>query len=273
MVVVNFNAGGVLARSLDSTIDHPAVASVTLVDNGSTDGSLALPAVNRVSRLIRLPGNPGFAAGCNCGAQVGSNQWLVFLNPDAWFEAGSLERLVAVLDQHQSVALYGVEVLDEHGQRQRATVRTMPELPTGLAGFRTLFNARPATDMDPDETSGAQSVPAVSGACMVVRRTAFEAVGGFDEGFRLHGEDLDLMHRLSDAGWDIRWLPQVVIRHVQGVSSRARPVWVHWQKHQGMRRFLVKHELPGRSWLTGWLAQAGVLLRFVLTLPAVLRRH
>ena len=273
VVVVNYNAGAVLARCLDSVMDQPAVAGVTVVDNGSTDGSLELQQLDQVSRLIKLPDNPGFSTACNQGAKVGSSEWLVFLNPDAWFEPGALKHLAETIENNDSVGMYGVEVLDEQGQRQRATVRAMPELPGSLSGFWRLFSSRPATDLNTGDHSDSRIVPAVSGACMVVRRAAFEAIGGFDEGFRLHGEDLDLMRRLGDAGWEIRWLPGVVVRHVQGVSSRARPAWVHWHKHQGMRRYLKKHELTDRSRLIGLMAETGVMLRFLLTLPGALIRH
>lgn len=272
-VVVNYNAGEVLARSLDSVLGQAQIASVTLVDNGSSDGSLALPQVGQADELIQLPDNPGFATACNRGAEQGSADWIVFLNPDAWFEPGQYETLVNQLDGHPRAGLAGVEVLDERGHRQRATVRRLPSLPRGLRGLRALFAYRPPLDLKLDPAQASTAVPAVSGACMIVRREAFESVGGFDPSFRLHGEDLDMMRRMTDADWQIIWLPQIVVRHVQGVSSRSRPVWVHWQKHRSMLRYLRKHELPQRGWLSSVLARAGVLVRFMLTLPTVIRQH
>ncbi|MEM1081502.1 MAG: glycosyltransferase family 2 protein, partial [Pseudomonadota bacterium] len=90
----------------------------------------------------------------------------------------------------------------------------------------------------------AVSIEAVSGACMLIRRTALDAVGGFDTAYPLHFEDLDLFARLQQHGWAVRWCPDVHITHVGGGSSQRSAVRVLWSKHQGLWRYLNLHCKP-----------------------------
>ena len=83
-------------------------------------------------------------------------------------------------------------------------------------------------------------VEAISGACMLVRRAALDDVGGLDEGYFLHCEDLDWCHRFRQAGWRVLFVPGVRVVHDKGVSSRARPVFVQWHLHRGMVRYYRK---------------------------------
>jgi GT2 family glycosyltransferase len=118
---------------------------------------------------------------------------------------------------------------------------------------------------------------AVSGACMLVRKTAFRQVGGMDEAYRLHGEDLDLMYRLRETGRHCLFVPQARAIHLQGLSSRSRPWWTHWQKHRGMQRFFLKFQAPRYGLLLRWpvslLVLAAIWARFALALPLVLLRR
>lgn len=107
-------------------------------------------------------------------------------------------------------------------------------------------------------------VEAISGACMLVKREAIDAVGLWDEGYFLHCEDLDWCMRFSQHGWKILFVPTARITHALGVCSRSRPIFVEWHKHKGMMRFYHKffrHQYPGV--LMG-LVTIGVWLRFAL---------
>ena len=122
----------------------------------------------------------------------------------------------------------------------------------------------------PDEVTPAE---AVSGACMLVRRSAFLAAGCMDPRYGLHCEDLDLMYRLRQGGWHCLYVPQARAVHQQGLSSRSRPWWVHWQKHRGMQRFFVKFQARSHPWPLRWAVIAGIWTRFALSLPPILLRN
>jgi GT2 family glycosyltransferase len=107
-------------------------------------------------------------------------------------------------------------------------------------------------------------VEAISGACMLVRREAVADVGGWDENYFLHCEDLDWCMRFRQKGWKIVFVPSARVTHAQGACSRKRPVFVEWHKHRGMMRFYRKHfrhQYPG---LLMGLVATGVWLRFGL---------
>ncbi|MFO7568493.1 MAG: glycosyltransferase family 2 protein, partial [Smithellaceae bacterium] len=109
---------------------------------------------------------------------------------------------------------------------------------------------------------GPVEVEAISGACMLVKREAFEDVGPMDENYFLHCEDLDWCMRFRQKGWQILFVPGARVVHDQGTCSREKPFFVEWHKHKGMMRFYRKffrHQYPGPLF---WLVTAGVWLRF-----------
>jgi len=116
-------------------------------------------------------------------------------------------------------------------------------------------------------------VEAISGACMLIRRSALAAVGYLDEGYQMHCEDLDLMFRLTEEGWHCLYVPRASCVHQQGTSSRSRPNWVHYQKHRGMVRFFKKFQAQSTSLPVRLLVYAGIWLRFVILWPLALIRR
>jgi len=98
-----------------------------------------------------------------------------------------------------------------------------------------------------DAAQALQSVDAVSGALMLLPRALFARIGGFDEGYRLHAEDLDLCRRVRQAGGVVAIANDVEVLHVRGVSSRSRPLFVEWHKHRGLWRYFRKFEAGRRG--------------------------
>lgn len=231
-----------------------SVAQIRVIDNGSTDGTLAIVQRHAVSdarvRFIANPDNPGFAMACNQGARASDAPWLAFVNPDCLVEADSLQRLRAHASACASDALLGVDLVDVGAVRDSAARRRAPDfahmLRAGLSGAasRTL-------DVAIDEPLTLQRVDAVSGALMLMSRALYQRIGGFDIGYRLHAEDLDLCRRAIDAGAIVAVANDVRVVHLRGVSSRSRPLFVEWHKHRGLARYFGKFEA----------AQHGVLLR------------
>ncbi len=257
VLIVNYNAGPWLERGLERLTGNSSGAlDVVVVDNGSTDGSLdALSGMHL--RIDRAGANLGFGAGMNRAAGRTDRELLLLLNPDAELAADDLLRLVAELDAHPDAVLVSGRVVDEHGREQRGSRRRAPTTGRILAELLLPGVGRgiDLTGTPPPATS--TELEAVSGACMLVRAEAFHAVGGFDEGYPLHFEDLDLFARLRAAGGRLRWVPEVTIRHVGGVSSRGHALRVMRAKHRGLMRYVETHIAVGaRAWQRPlwWLA-------------------
>lgn len=256
------------------------VAAIRVVDNGSTDATLEIVQRHAIAdarvHFIANPDNPGFAVGCNQGAADLDDApvpptWLAFVNPDCLLEPDALARLRVLATPHGE-ALLGADLVDEAGARDPAARRRDPDFGAMLAGLAGgPFNGGPASGsmaVAADDALELQPVAVVSGALMLMSRALFGRLGGFDEAYRLHAEDLDLCRRARVAGAFIAVANHVPVVHLRGVSSRARPLFVEWHKHRGLWRYFGKFEAPQR----GALTRAGVFAAIWLRFPfAVLR--
>jgi GT2 family glycosyltransferase len=246
------------------------VAAIRVVDNASTDGTMAIvqrhAAADARVRFVASPDNPGFAVACNQGARAADAPWLAFVNPDCLVEPDSLARLrahAAALGE----ALIGADLVDESGRRDAAARRRDPAF---AAMLRAPSAARLGVPVD--EALPVQRVDAVSGALMLLPRALFERIGGFDERYRLHAEDLDLCRRARTAGATVAVANQVRVLHLRGVSSRARPLFVEWHKHRGLWRYFRKFEAADAGTAARALVFAGIWCRFPLALARALWR-
>jgi GT2 family glycosyltransferase len=157
--------------------------------------------------------------------------------------------------------------VDEDGVRDPAARRRDPEF---AAMLQSPSASRLGIDMD---AAALQSVDAVSGALMLMPRALFERIEGFDTGYRLHAEDLDLCRRVRQAGATVACANDVRVVHVRGVSSRARPVFVEWHKHRGLWRYFGKFEAEQRSAFVRACVFVMIWARFPFAgLRALLRR-
>ncbi len=267
VIVVTHQSAATIDECLSRLRAAHEVAAIRVVDNASDDGTLAIvqrhAAADPRLRFIANPDNPGFAVACNQGARsldqgAGAPAWLAFVNPDCLLEPEALSRLHANT-QALGDALLGADLVDERGVRDPAARRRDPDF---LSMLRAPANARLGIAVD--ESSPVQTVDAVSGALMLLPRALFERIGGFDEGYRLHAEDLDLCRRAREAGAIVAVANDVRVVHVRGVSSRARPGFVEWHKHRGLARYFDKFEARHRGALTRGLILAIIWLRFPL---------
>jgi len=275
-VIVNYNAGGILRGLVEALAAEQLVAGVVVVDNASVDGSvdfLAASSADTRVRLIRNDRNRGFAAGCNQGAALAHGSHILFINPDCRMRSGALAELLAGVEARPDAAMAGPLILNTDGSEQRGCRRYLPDPRRALA--RVLGFGGPDTNgrvagFDLTGTplpSEPVTVEAISGACMLMKREAFTGVGGWDEGYFLHCEDLDICKRFGLQGLSILFVPEAVVAHVQGVSSRGRSVFVLWHKHRGMWRYFGKFQRAASPlWLTG-LVWFGIWSRFIMLLP------
>jgi len=276
VIIVNHNSSDVLSQCVLSIFNACHGASVIVVDNASTDESLSLlessfPNESRLE-ILRNQQNLGFAVACNMGTRLAKGPYLLYLNPDCLIDENTLPRLLASLGENPGAGMVGGLLLNPDGTEQAGGRR---KIPTPWRTLVRVFNltglARRYPRLFSDFNLHRQPLPdkpieveAISGACMLVRREALEEVGGFDEGYFLHCEDLDWCMRFRRKGWKILFVADARVMHYQGVCSRSRPVFVEWHKHRGMMRFYRKHfrhQYPG---VLMWLVGIGVWLRFAL---------
>lgn len=260
-VVVTHQSAATIDDCLARVRASQAVAAIRVIDNHSSDGSLEIIQRHAASdprvRFIANPDNPGFAVACNQGAGTCDTAWLAFVNPDCLVQHDSLHRLRVHAVQLDGDALVGADLADENGERDVASRRRDPD-------FAAMLRSRSASKLDipMDPSAVLQRVDAVSGALMLLPRALFERIGGFDENYRLHAEDLDLCRRTRAAGAVVAVANDVRVVHVRGVSSRERPVFVEWHKHRGLARYFRKFEASRRSVLTRLAVIAAIWLRF-----------
>ncbi len=247
VVMVVFRTGPALEGGLARVLADPHAGEFVLVDNGSTPEEAAwLDAAARDGRvtLIRGQGNVGFARGANLGAAAARGRVIVFLNPDAFLRPGCLPALDAALEGSGPPRLAGARVLDPNGREQRGArrgevtpVTTLLSLTrlAALPGFRR-FEVHHEADVLPDRPV---AVPTVSGACFAMRAADFAQLRGFDTGFFLHVEDVDLCWRVRRAGGEVLFIPAAEVTHL-GSTSRTHPVRVEFHKGVGLARYFRK---------------------------------
>ena len=274
VIVVTHHSASTIDDCLACVRAADGVASIRVVDNASPDATVAIvqrhAAADPRVRFVANPDNPGFAVACNQGAAVACDDtaWLAFVNPDCMVAPGTLARLRAHALALGGNALVGADLVDEDGRHDGAARRRDPDFAAMLRspGAARLGVAR-------DESRALQPVDAVSGALMLLPRARFAGVAGFDEGYRLHAEDLDLCRRVRQAGGTVAVANDTSVVHVRGVSSRARPVFVEWHKHRGLWRYFRKFEAPGRGPLTRAAVFLAIFARFPLAALVALSRR
>ena len=255
-ILVNFNAGGELALALQSIREDCAEIAweAVVVDNASTDGSAAVVETIQQATLVRNVTNVGFGRAVNQAVALARSPLLLLINPDCRLTAGAVSKLRSVLDAEPSCAVAGPRILDPDGAVQ-GSARGDPDMLTGLFGrtgaLRVLLPflpvARRNVVAEDAVRTGASSIVVdwLSGACMLVRREAFLAAGGFDERFFLYWEDADLCRRLRNRGLHIRYVPDATAVHKVGQSSQTARRSSIRAFHASAYLYYATHVAPG----------------------------
>ncbi len=269
-IVVTYQSAETIADCLTRLRAADGVAQIRVVDNASTDGTLEIVQRHALAdarvRFIANPDNPGFGTGCNQGTDDSDAPWLAFVNPDCLLEHDTLARLLAHAQGVAREALLGADLVDEAGVRDGAARRRDPD----FAAMLRNADAR-RLDVAVDGSQSLQPVQAISGALMFLPRTLMQRIEGFDQGYRLHAEDLDLCRRARQAGAFVAVANEVRVVHVRGVSSRSRPVFVEWHKHRGLARYFRRFEAPSRSAWVRLCVYAMIWMRFPLAALRAMR--
>ena len=268
VVVVNHNTRAELLACLD-TLAGSGADEVVVVDSGSTDGSAgAVRAHHPDVRVLELA-NLGFGKAANAGVAETGAEVVVVANADTWFAPGSVRAMAEHLEANPRVGALGPLIRFPDGRLQWSA-RAFPSI--GQAIGHALFGLwRPdnrwtrayrLTDWDHQSE---REVDWVSGACLALRREAFDEVGGFDPSYFMFVEDVDLCARLWEAGWTVVFSPVAEVTHAVGASVGARPFRMVVEHARSLNFFFTRRYAHGarrllipliRAGLTGWVLLA-----------------
>ncbi|QNL17983.1 glycosyltransferase family 2 protein [Hyphobacterium sp. CCMP332] len=241
-VMVSWQTGPALFDSIHAVRADPDISELILVDHQNPDDVRqrldALTADHARLRVIRTDQNLGFGKGCNIGAKEASGDYLFFINPDARPEAGAARQLIEALPEGETTALAGARILGLDGKEQSGSRRRGLTLGRALATFSGISKTgwvRPFGMEGEPLPEAPVNVGAISGAAFLMSKSGFDALGGFDEGYFLHVEDVDLCRRASSV-W---FVPDAIVHHVGG-SSRTSRFAVELEKAKSFLRYFWK---------------------------------
>jgi len=264
LVMVVYMTGPALMESVRHVLAEPGVEEFIIVDNGSSlaDAAWLRELARREPRvrLLQGLGNIGFARAANLGAAAAKGQALIFLNPDAFLTPGAVTALRDAARDRPSPCIIGARVFNTDGTEQRGarrgeitpvtTLLTLSKLSATLPPLRRFEIHREGEPPPPYPVD----TPTISGACFYMSAADFHVLGGFDEGYFLHVEDIDLCWRARKQGGSVLFQPNARIVHV-GSTSKENPLVIEWHKGKGLVRYFLKRaDSPQRKALALVLA-------------------
>jgi N-acetylglucosaminyl-diphospho-decaprenol L-rhamnosyltransferase len=261
VVMVVYMTGEALEQSVECVLSDAQVDEFVIVDNGSSrlDAARLRNLADRDERVVLVSGqgNVGFARGANLGARTARSDILVFLNPDAFLQEDCITELVREIEDRAVPCIVGGRVLNTDRTEQRGARRgdiTLMGAMLSLTGLsrrvRGLqhYEVHWEGDAVPDR---AMAAPTISGACFCMRREDFDAVQGFDEGYFLHVEDVDLCWRVREQGGEVLFHPKAEVIHL-GHTSQTSPLRVEFHKGVGLARYFRKRARTIGETLVAW---------------------
>ncbi|HEY0248889.1 MAG TPA: glycosyltransferase family 2 protein [Gryllotalpicola sp.] len=273
VVTVSYFSQDALSELIESLADSELLPAETIVVDNASDGELELPPMNGLE-VVAAPANLGYGGGINLGVKrlPPSIDWVLITNPDVRVEASALATLLDVARDQTDAGTVGPRILESSGEVY-PSARELPSLRTGVghALFANLWLGNPWTRRYRGEgrvTSGQwRETGWLSGSCLLVRREAFEAIGGFDESYFMYFEDVDLGARLTTAGWRNLYVPDAVVTHAGAHStSGTRAAAMRREHHRSAYLYLSRKY---SAWYL-WPLRAG--LRVALQLRARVTR-
>jgi len=243
LVLVTYSPGESLTTLLDTL---PAASSaplpVVLADNGSVDGAPERAAQRPDVRLVHSNGNVGYGAAANLGIAETDSAWVLVANPDIEFGAGSIDALLDVAARWPRAASVGPLIRTPAGEVY-PSARSLPTLGNGighaLCGWWWPSNPWTAAYRQDRQPPSERAVGWLSGSCILLRREAFDSVGGFDPAYFMYFEDVDLGDRLGAAGWLNVYAPSAEVVHVGAHSTSRESRAMAEAHHRSALRYLT----------------------------------
>ncbi len=279
VIIVSYWTGPILARSVMSALHQSEVRDVIIVDNGNPKEdlerlkTLAGEDAQRL-KILTDHGNIGYAAGCNHGVRAAEGKYIFILNPDAILPNGSVGKLLAAVDDWaDDLWMIGGKLINPDGSEQAGSRRNALTPGSAFIEMTQIWRIAPKHPMFqrfnrhqtpcPKETV---KMPVISGACMLMPRKSFDAIGGMDERYFLHVEDVDFCLRLGKAGGTILFTPDAEILHYKS-TSRANAMRIEYRKLRSIIIYFQTHfedQYPKPFlWLVYGLVWLGFCFRFV----------
>jgi GT2 family glycosyltransferase len=274
IVIPTYNAHEWIQGCIDSIrLHHPSSGyEIIAVDDCSSDDTVAIVREKYPDvRLFVNDKNVGFGKTVNEGLRAATGAYILVLNNDTWMHEGALDAMIEFLDTHPDVGIVGPKVLSGDGSLQQQCRRHVPTPTAALfyfTGIAKLFPKNPnvagylMTAADEHQTT---EVDAVSGACLMVRRTVVDTVQGFDPEYYLYGEDMDFCWRTKLAGWKVVYYPKASITHFGGQGGTAKKkIYATVEWHRAMWIFYRKHRAPTAAMPERALVYSGIALKTAL---------
>jgi GT2 family glycosyltransferase len=274
IVIPTYNAHEWIQGCIDSiNLHHPSSDyEIIVVDDKSTDDTIAIARKQFPDvRLFANEKNVGFGKTVNVGLAAATGDYLLVLNNDTWMHDGALDAMIGFLDAHADVGIVGPRVLSGDGSLQQQCRRRIPTPTAALlyfTGVAKLFPKNPSIAgylMTAADENATTEVDAVSGACLMVRRTVLEGIRGFDPEYYLYGEDMDFCWRAKLAGWRVVYFPGAAITHFGGQGGTGKKkIYATIEWHRAMWIFYRKHRAPTVAFPERALVYSGIALKTAL---------
>jgi N-acetylglucosaminyl-diphospho-decaprenol L-rhamnosyltransferase len=270
VVTVTHNSGGTLSAFLDTVqaASREHQLSVVVVDNASTDIEVERAVVRaHEAQLIEMTENLGYGGGVTAGVNAAHSEadYILITNPDVTFQPSSIDALVDAADNLPDAGSVGPKILDADGVVY-PSARNLPSLRTGIghAVFGRVWPNNPWSReyrSDRDYTQQQRDAGWLSGACLMVRREAYDSIGGFDPSFFMYFEDVDLGTRLSRAGWRNVYVPQAVVVHTGAHSTAKSATQMERIHHESAYLYLSRKYSAWYLAPLRWALRLGLLAR------------
>jgi N-acetylglucosaminyl-diphospho-decaprenol L-rhamnosyltransferase len=266
VAIINYNTRHVLRACLVSAIADGAT-DIVVADNGSTDGSLEMLRQEFTTATVLVDGsNPGYGGASNAAIERCRFEYVLLLNSDTVLYPGALGTLRDYLDAHPRVAILGPRLRNPDGTLQRS----LHQFPTPLVTLLDYSWVGPFVGLIPglrklylasDSHEHARAVPWVTGAALALRKSAFQAVGGFDPSFFMYYEEVDLSYRLHRAGWETHFTPEAEVTHVGGASTSQIRGAMYAQQLAAALQYSERHQSRLSVALTSLALRFGIACR------------
>jgi len=264
IIIVSWNTKQLLQECLESLYCHTKgiTFEVFVVDNNSSDGSPEMvrtlfPQVG----VIANDHNAGFSKANNQAIRISQGRYIALLNPDTLLTEDVFSPLIAYADQHEKIGAIGPKIFCRDGKTiQYACAKKLPNLYFAFcnsAGLSYRFKMFDRANMSYWDHEDSRDIEALCGACMVVRKSAIDAVGLMDENQFMYGDEIDWCKRIADAGWRIYYYADASIIHYGGESSKQIMQRVNYQMLKATRYYYRKHY--GEAYALAYSAQIGLL--------------
>lgn len=270
VVLVTYFSGDSVSTLLDSlAAASTRTTPVVLADNGSTDGAPEKAAERPGVTLLRTGANLGYGKAANLGIRETDTEWVLVANPDIVFLPGAIDALLDTAARWPRAGAIGPLIRTPSGEVY-PSARALPTLGTGighaLCGWWWPSNPWTAAYRQDRQPPSERTVGWLSGSCVLLRREAFDSVDGFDPGYFMYFEDVDLGDRLGRAGWLNVYAPSAEVVHVGAHSTAHHRTAMADEHHASAMRYLARR-YPGRRWMA-----VRAVLRVGLRLRALLSR-